>query len=220
MALLALGKYARYVESMDTDYSGSVSLGREVMAEFDDQQGAEIRDVALGGKSLNLSVRGKGTAYYYWSAEGVPASGKAQERDKGIKVRRKFLTREGAPLDMNKISQGQVIVVDISLDADLSYQNVVVEDLLPACFEIENPRIATRETVQWLKKDLIEPEHIDIRDDRLLMFTDLSGAKNQHYMYIVRAVTRGKFVLPAISAMCMYDPSIVSVNGQGRIEVK
>ena len=117
------------------------------------------------------------------------------------------------------MKQGEVIVVDISIDAGLAYKNVLVEDLLPACFEIENPRIATSETVEWIKKDIFEPGHIDIRDDRLLLFTDLPGTSNMHYRYVVRAVTKGKFILPAVSASCMYDPSIVSVSGQGDIEV-
>ena len=111
-------------------------------------------------------------------------------------------------------------MVDISIDAGLAYKNVLVEDLLPACFEIENPRITTTETVEWIKKDMFEPGHIDIRDDRLLLFTDLPGTGNMHYRYVARAVTKGKFVLPAISASCMYDPSIVSVSGQGIVEVE
>ena len=111
-------------------------------------------------------------------------------------------------------------MVDILLKAHLAYKNVVVEDLLPACFEIENPRISTSETVEWIKKDAFDPNHIDIRDDRFLMFTDLPSTNEIHYRYIVRAVTKGDFILPAISATCMYDPTIVSVSGQGKIQVK
>ena len=121
---------------------------------------------------------------------------------------------------MNKITQGEVIVVDISLDAERAYQNVIIADLLPACFEIENPRISTRETVEWIGKDIFDPDHIDIRDDRLLLFTDLPEKGELHYRYIVRAVTKGEFVLPPISATCMYDPSILSVHGQGKTRVK
>ena len=218
-ALLALGKYARFVRSQDTDYSGTISVDGKVVSEFDNQRGARVEGAVISGKTVELSLKGKGVAYYYWSSEGVPVSGKVDEKDSGLKLRRSFFARAGKTLNMNKIKQGEIIVVDISIDASLAYKNVLVEDLLPACFEIENPRIVTSETVEWIKKDMFEPGHIDIRDDRLLLFTDLPGTNNMHYRYVVRAVTKGKFILPAISASCMYDPSIMSVSGQGNIEV-
>ena len=218
-ALLALGKYARFVEGQSADYSGTVKIGRELVSEFDDEEPIHIKNVALWDKKINVSVQGEGTAYYYWSAEGVPSSGKVEEKDKGIKVRRSLFTREGQPLDIDKIKQGDIVIVDISIETAVAYKNVVVEDLLPGCFEIENPRIATRESVGWLKKDAFEPDHIDIRDDRFLMFTDLPKVGLLRYRYVVRAVTKGDFTLPPISASCMYDPSILSVNGAGKIRV-
>lgn len=220
MALLALGKYARFIEGQDANYTGSVSIGKDLIAEFSQDKETNVKGIDLGGKSIDLSVQGKGSAYYYWSAEGVPTSGKAEEKDKGIKVRRSFLTKDGGLLAMGDIKQGQIIVVDILIKGDLAYKNVVVEDLLPACFEIENPRIATSESVEWIRQDIIEPQHIDIRDDRFLIFTDLPSGKAVHYRYVVRAVTKGDFTLPAVSASCMYDPNIVSVSGQGTIQVK
>ena len=218
-ALLALGKYARFVESRSADYSGAVKIGRELISEFDDEEPINIKNVALWDKKINVSVQGEGTAYYYWSVEGVPSSGKVEEKDIGVKVRRTLFTREGQPLDIDKIKQGDIVIVDISIETDAAYKNVVVEDLLPGCFEIENPRIATRESVGWLKKDAFEPDHIDIRDDRFLMFTDLPKVGLLRYRYVVRAITKGDFTLPPISASCMYDPSILSVNGAGKIRV-
>ena len=134
-------------------------------------------------------------------------------------MRRELFDRDDKPLDIKNIKQGQVVVVDISIDADVIYKNIIVEDLLPAGFEIENARIITRENTPCLVSGSFEPDHIDIRDDRLLLFTDLPRTNDLHYRYIARAVTKGKFKLPPISASCMYDPSIISVNGQGEIIV-
>ena len=218
-ALCALGKYTRFIAKQEASYSGSISVGSALIAEFDNASGARIKNIDLGDKPTKVSLKGKGTAYYYWSSEGVPEKGEVEEKDKGIKVRREFFTREGKPLKLKKIKQGQVVVVDISIDADVIYKNIIVEDLLPAGFEIENARIATRENAPSAINGFFEPDHIDIRDDRFLLFTDLPRTKNLHYRYIVRAVTKGKFKLPPISASCMYDPSIVSVSGAGEIIV-
>ena len=219
MALLALGKYASYVKHQDVDYSGTVSVDGKVIAQFDNEKDLSLDNSVLAGKDAPVSLQGKGTAYYYWVSEGVPASEKIAEKSNGIEVKRNFFSRDGKPLDSMKFKQGDVVIVDITFNSAAAYKNVVVEDLLPACFEIENPCIATSETVEWIKKDMIEPGHIDMRDDRLLLFTDLEAKKGMHYRYVVRAVTKGKFILPAIDASCMYDPSIMSVAGQGYVEV-
>jgi hypothetical protein len=219
-ALIGLGKYIRYLNTQDTDYQGSVTLDKNVVAQFDSTKTLELKDIDFGAKDLELSAQGKGSVYYYWSSEGVPLSGKIEEKDKGIKIRRSWLTREGKAVSLDKISQGETIVVDLTIQADAAYKNVIVEDLLPACFEIENPRIATSEKVDWMTKDNFDPDHIDVRDDRLLLFTNLPSTDVIHFRYVVRAVTKGKFALPAVSASCMYDPSIASASGQGNIEVK
>lgn len=220
-ALLALGKYARYFEDMKySNYSGNIIVGKETVAEFDNEHKAEVRGLNLGNKDIKISVQGEGVAYYYWNAEGIPLGVKVKEKDKGIKIRRRLFTRDGSLVNLNKIKHGDVVVVEILINADMAYSNVIVEDLLPACFEIENPRLASTEKVEWIKNDAFEPDHIDIRDDKLLLFTDLPNTKDLYYRYAVRAVTKGKFELPPISASCMYDPSIVSVNGQGRVKVK
>jgi alpha-2-macroglobulin len=219
MALLALGKYANYVRHQDTDYSGKVLVDGKVIAEFNSQQDVALDNSLLCGKDIKVSLKGKGTAYYYWVSEGVPVSERVEEKSKGIDVKRAFFNRAGDPITTDKFKQGDVVIVDIKINALTAYKNVVVEDLLPACFEIENPRLATSETVGWISKDIINPDHIDIRDDRLLLFTDLPSSGIMHYRYAVRAVTKGKFILPAINASCMYDPSIISVSGQGYVEV-
>lgn len=220
MALLALGKYANYMRHQDIDYSGKVLVQGKVMAEFDSQQDITLENKLLAGEDIQISLQGKGVAYYYWVSEGVPVSERVEEKSKGIDVRRSFFNRAGEPLTSGKFKHGDVIVVDIRIDALAAYKNVVVEDLLPACFEIENPRLATSETVTWTNKDAIEPDHIDMRDDRLLLFTDLPSTGPMHYRYVARAVTKGKFILPAINAYCMYDPSIISISGQGYVEVE
>ena len=144
---------------------------------------------------------------------------KPKDEDAGIKVRRSFFSRDGSVVDSSKIKHGDVIIVDIKLDAYSAYRNVIVEDLLPACFEIENPRLSSTEIIGWIKEGAFEPDHVDMRDDRLLLFTDLPEKSNLHYRYAVRAVTKGDFTLPAINASCMYDPSIHSINGQGKVVV-
>ena len=216
-AMIALGKYARYFTQENVEFNGSVKVG-DAVREFNSRDPLEVSDIDLAGKSVEVSVVGKGMVYVYWTSEGVPTSEQTQEKDSGIKVRRSFLNREGKMVDLTAVKQGETLVVDLALEGAAGLKNVVVEDLLPAGFEIENPRLKTTEKLDQGSADMVEPVHMDIRDDRLVLFLD--GEKNiEHYRYIVRAVTKGVFVLPAVKAEEMYDPSIVSVNGQGRVQV-
>jgi hypothetical protein len=218
-ALLALGKYTKYANTQISDYSGTIYNGQNLLAEFESEAGAKIKNVSLANEGLNIKLIGQGKAYYYWTMEGVPIEDETKEEDKGLAIRRTYFDRKGKELDLSDIKQGQIIVVDLIIKADMPYQNLIIQDLLPAGFEIENPRISSREKLNWIKKDAFEPDHYDIRDDRLLIFTDIYDTEELHYRYIVRAVTKGKFTLPAVSASCMYDPSIKSISGKGSIQI-
>ncbi len=216
-ALLGLGKYTRFLKAQPQRFTGRVLAGGKPLAAFDDQKNASLEGAVLSVADLKIEAEGSGTFYYQWSAAGVPSSGKVEEKDSGLEARRSFLDPAGKPVDLTKIKQGDVMIADITLEAALGCKNVVLADLLPAGLEVENPRLASSDTSDLSDKDMIDPKKIDIRDDRVLVFTDVSLAG--HYRYVVRAVTKGRFKLPAVNAESMYDPAIVSVNGAGEITI-
>lgn len=215
-ALIGLGKYTRYLKSQPQNFTGRILAGGKPVASFSDKAGASLNGAELFG-DISIEVGGEGPAYYYWTSGGVSASGKAEEKDSGLEARRSFLDATGKPFDLTKLKQGDVVIVDIKLESGLRRKNVVVADLLPAGLEVENPRLASSDTSDLSEGDMISPQKIDIRDDRVLIFTDFSD--REHYRYVARAVTPGRFKLPALSAESMYDPSIVSVNGAGEIVI-
>ena len=55
--------------------------------------------------------------------------------------------------------------------------NVAVTDVIPACFEIENPRLNPEREFSWIK-DKAEPDYMDIRDDRVTYFTNVTAKPN------------------------------------------
>jgi uncharacterized protein YfaS (alpha-2-macroglobulin family) len=60
----------------------------------------------------------------------------------------------------------------------------------------------------------------DVRDDRLLLFTGWFPAGTRSYTYAARAVTAGRFRLPAVTAEAMYDPAMHSAHGQGELAIR
>ncbi|MBF9143587.1 hypothetical protein KCG47_18230 [Microvirga sp. SRT04] len=79
------------------------------------------------------------------------ASGQGREEDAYLKVRRQFLTRDGAPLGTPTFRQNDLVVVKLTLEASEAagvIKNAAVTDLLPAGLEIEHPSIgALREQI-------------------------------------------------------------------------
>ncbi|MBI4586282.1 MAG: alpha-2-macroglobulin family protein [Planctomycetes bacterium] len=167
-------------------------------------------------KSVSIAVLGGGPAYAVWKARGVPLEGVPAE-DRGIQVRRAFLRRDFKARPEGPFRRGETVLIRIELDCPSSLPNVVVVDALPAGFEIENPELATA-SGEVKKEGGLGLRHSDMRDDRLILFADPSSGKSS-YTYVVRAVTPGLYTLPPIAAECMYDASIHSVHGGGKVEV-
>ena len=138
--------------------------------------------------------------------------------DAGMAVRREFV-QDGAPLGNRAVlRQGEQILVRLTVDPlGNRLDNLVIEDLLAAGLEVENQRLSTSQIHHGESyRSTLPVRHLDIRDDRVLLFTGSVG-QPASYHYVVRAVTPGIFILPPVSGECMYDPAIRSVHGKGAV---
>jgi uncharacterized protein YfaS (alpha-2-macroglobulin family) len=157
--------------------------------------------------------------YYFWQAEGISTSGAYKEEDSYLKVRKRFYDRNGKPITSNTFKQNDLIIIGISLEKSFntSVDNVVITDLLPAGFEIENPRTKEIPGMDWIK-DAMTPTALDVRDDRIHFFVDAYNNK-QTYYYAVRAVSPGNYKMGPVSADAMYNGEYHSYNGAGVVRV-
>jgi alpha-2-macroglobulin len=214
MALLALGRYAQAVPEDTRPFRGDLILpdgNSRALTEAKDVHAVLSPDQPGMARITNA---GPGLLYYVARAEGVPPAADIAEEDKGLSVRREFLDASGAPLNIAELHQGDLVVVKITLSTqDRTLDNIAIEELLPAGLEIENPNLVTTQPLPWIREKSDYAVHRDIRDDRLLLFTgQLSGTSV--FYYAARAVTPGRFVVPAVTASCMYDPEIRSTSGR------
>jgi len=97
-ALIGLGKYTRFLKAQTQNFTGRILSDGKPVASFDDKNGVSLKGAELPGKDIALEVEGAGTVYYYWTSGGVPASGKVEEKDSGLKARRSFLGLQGSRL--------------------------------------------------------------------------------------------------------------------------
>lgn len=214
--LLALGKMAH--SNAGKSAVGVVKLNGKEIGKCDGSALKISEDEMLSGK-LSLTSTGDGALYYFWEAEGIPTSGKVDEKDNFLRVRRTYYNRDGKMIGDNHFKQHELYVMKITIQSTTnnSVENVAITDLLPAGFEIENPRLQTLPDMKWITQQHF-PEYQDIRDDRVNLFT--TAHKNeQSFYYMVRAISPGTYHLGPVSADAMYAGEYHSYYGSGVVVI-
>lgn len=215
-SFLALGKLAKAAGK--STVTGEIKVNGKVVGTVG-ANAVNFTARQLGGTNVNISTKGEGRLYYWWQSEGISMSGTYKEEDNYIKARKRFYDRFGNLINGNAFKQNELVIVQITIEKSYSgsIENVVVTDLLPAGFEIENPRTKEIPGMDWIK-DAKTPTQLDVRDDRINLFIDLYTGK-QVYYYAVRAVTPGTYHMGPVSADAMYNGEYHSYNGAGTIKI-
>jgi len=159
---------------------------------------------------------------------GIPEKGATEAKSEGMAIRRHITKRDGSPLDSETFKQGESYVVEVEIYCKNEYKNIVVSDLLPAGFEVENPRLnAGGEAGSNFPHKAVTPSFLEIRDERVVLaFNSLDACekdeaeKTHHYYYVVNSVTPGQFQYPPIQAECMYDATVRANSAGSEITIK
>ncbi|MFI5323966.1 MAG: alpha-2-macroglobulin, partial [Thermodesulfobacteriota bacterium] len=158
-ALLAIGQFVKK-QSETPSYTGTVYIGDREPVKFSGEEALSLTDIS-GDKPVRIKMDDgykEGSAFYSLSTSGIPTRKGFRPTQDGLAVEREYLTRDGAPVDPASIVQGDLIVVRTKIQSVSGpLQNVVIENLLPSGFEVENPRLKTTETLSWATGDNIEP---------------------------------------------------------------
>lgn len=214
MALVALGRYWQK-EGPAPAGKAKVALSEGKGGEFDTRRGG-VWNALTAGTRVEVDNGSDGTLRLFWLAEGVPASGKAVEEDRNLVARRTLYRLDGAEVKAPySVRRGEVYEVRLSISGKAD--DLVIADLLPAGLEIEDANLKGRRA-EAAPSGTLSVKHVEIRDDRLLVFAALSG--KGEYRYLVRAVSSGRFAWPAVDASRMYDLAVRSVNGAGELLVE
>jgi hypothetical protein len=216
-ALMALGKVMK--KQGKSDYTGVIKVNGTELAQIDNQN-HNFAAKDWGGKEATITITGEGTCYYYWRVDGLPSTLKIDEYDNDLQVRRRYLDENGNPADYQNFRQGDMVVAEITVKAlHESLDNVAIVDMLPAGFEIENPRLQSRKGITWIGDRAYQPLYMDIRDDRMVVFGNFAENREEIFYYGIRVVSEGSFIVPPIRAEAMYAPMKASVSSSGKIVV-
>jgi hypothetical protein len=182
------------------------------------QQGLSLAQLKSG---VSLKNEGANPLYLDVTAQGYPVKPLAPVSDR-IAVERAMFTTDGKPVTARQFTTGEMFIVRLRVKATQSIKDGLVVDRIPAGFEIENLNLsqgpkAGEFTVEGINiatanaNDRIT--HTEYRDDRFVAAAQLGSTLD--LFYLVRAVTPGRYVVPATFAEDMYRPE---VRGIGKAE--
>ncbi|HEX7184844.1 MAG TPA: alpha-2-macroglobulin [Thermoanaerobaculia bacterium] len=217
--LLALGQLAQRQAKMPA-YSGSVLVDGKKVGSFTNKT-AKIAIRGAGPVRIQMNSGYKsGAAFFSLLTRGVPTDEAFKPETAGLEIERTFLNREGQALDLNAVRQGDLVVIKTRVrSVSGPVQNVVIVNLLPSGLEVENPRLQTTEQTAWITDANLNLAYMDLRDDRILLFTNLPPDSWQTHYALVRAVAPGSFRVPPVQAEAMYNPAIRATGERGTMEV-
>ena len=232
----ALNDFYQKFEKIKPDFRAEISLaGKSLLQEIFRSQRTPLVQAQSSlsefkaGKTLPLKIKkkGEGTLYYGARMTYFPLK-KLDARDEGIAVNKKIESLDGKPLD--SIKAGSLVVVTLQFAVPQERLFVVVEDPLPAGLEAVNPTFLTESEAEWRKLEEMEGEemerfweefnHIELHDDRVLLFADSLPAGLHTHRYLARAVSFGLFQTPGTKAMEMYSPEVFGRTAEILIKVE
>ena len=141
----------------------------------------------------------------------------------GFEISRAYYTLDGEEANVSEVKQNEryVVVLTIKPKNDINTR-MMVTDLLPAGFEIDNPGLVNSASLgnfDWLPET--EAAHLEFRYDRFLAAIDRypGDTSDVTLAYVVRAVTPGTYDHPAASVEDMYRPDLYARSAAGKMKV-
>ncbi|NTJ44300.1 hypothetical protein G6L28_17025 [Agrobacterium larrymoorei] len=148
----------------------------------------------------------------------LPAGGE------GFTIEKTYYSLEGEEVNISDVEQNQRYVVVITATPQNDWQaRILLTDLLPAGFEIDNPSLvnsAELANFDWLPET--ETAHTEFRYDRFVAAFDRTAGDSSEITlaYVVRAVTLGTYDNPAATVEDMYRPQFSARTAASRMEVR
>ncbi|WP_420703498.1 alpha-2-macroglobulin family protein [Aeromonas hydrophila] len=213
---LALLRLARFDPAVDWQARVTSSLGSgSLSGSAPLQQGASE---ALAASTV--TNEGKGSLYVQRTLVGYPEQAPARI-SKGMSVTRSWFNSDGQPFDPAKVKVGDLVVVRLNVSSESAVPDALLVEMVPAGFELENPALGNSIKLEELSiegKPAWQSEwndylkHQEFRDDRYTAALDLSEGSNQQLVYLMRAVTPGRYQVPPTQVEDMYRPELRAVG--------
>ena len=209
-SLLAAQALIRAPEQAGLRVNGAEVAGPFVQLLEQDTPGGGYAITPSGGRPADITL----------TTLGIPRTPPAAGGT-GYSISRSYYGMDGQPIAGSDFAVGDRFVTVLRVQPfEAAGARLMIDDPLPAGFEIDNPNLLRSGDVgalNWLT--MSEARHSEFRADRFLAAVDLRGTDPVTLAYVVRAVTPGSFHHPAASVEDMYRPAYRARSETGSIRV-
>lgn len=182
--------------------------------------------VSLSSAELKAGVlvknEGESAVYQHLMASGILKKPE-KATQVGLEISREYYTLDGKESTASNLKQGTQLVVVLKGKATNPIpQRLLMIDMLPAGFEIENARLQPEGVTlrfPWIKK-ISTALFIEARDDKYVAALNLSSSEREFTLvYIVRAVSKGTYVHPGFFVEDMYAPKFYARTADSTVQI-
>ena len=227
----ALNDFYRTYEKAKPDFRADITLAKKTILQETFRSAAQTAKASLPltdfktGQDLPLKIAKSGEGILYYGARLTYApKQKLEAREEGFAVYKKIESLDGNPLE--SIKAGTLVVVTLQVVVPKESLFIVVNDPLPAGFEAVNVGFLTESEEQQRKLDGEDEgswwqgfNHIEMHDNRVLLFADSLSAGIHTYRYLARALAFGQFTLPGTKAEQMYAPEVFGRSTEQTVKI-
>ena len=218
------------------DYNMLLKVNGDTYADFrvnDIKLPEHVSDIKIdydklkkGNNTIKLGKMGTGNLYWTVRLRYFKNEPKIAPMSNGLTVSRKYslITRKKdkrgrvneilEPLPLRPLKRGEKLRVEVTVKPDRDYQYVIIEDPLPAGFEVTIPQGERNWGSLWWCQQ-------EIRDEKVSFFSRrLTKGKEMKLSYDIRSEMFGRVnVLPAL-AYAMYEPEIRGHSSSQNLSVE
>ncbi len=192
---LALSDYAKAMSSNKADSNLSVS------------------DFTPKSKTVDFKTTDHTGYFYQIILSGYDKTPSSQEIKSGLEIYREYQNNQGTPVSSINLGNELEVHLRVRSTSDQYINNIAIVDLLPGGFQLVPNSIVSKNTSNN------SLNYYDAREDRIIFYLTATPDV-QEYTYRIRAINKGKFSIPPIFGVSMYNPKITAQNKGGTMTIQ
>lgn len=238
--VMALAHYAAATGELEASYAARLFLNGRQLDRYVVEKGRFVqgspsisipmKELLRGDNRVRLEREGRDGALYLSALLGYFVPPEAAVSSPGLAVERRLYRvvprrngdqwrMEYVPLQSGeKLAPGDEVEVRLTVDNKEDMNFVIIEDRLPAGFEVREPRDDPRFAAYSNYWDWYS--HQERHDERLAFFLDLLPAGRHEFRYVLYPELTGDMLALPASVWPMYVPSLRSESGLWRVRVE
>lgn len=216
MSILAMEYYSRHMQQSGAqagELTISVLKGTEALEVISVMKNASATGKFSDGVSeIRFDNPSDNPAWYVVTESGFDRTPPQAAVAKGLEISRDYLNEKGEVI--TSAAQGEKVYVRLHIRANArqGLNNIVVADLLPGGFEVVRQDPEAADSLQLSQFPFSSgrrwvPDFSDAREDRVLIYGS-AAADSQEFIYQIKPVNTGRFIIPPAFGEAMYDREI------------